>query len=73
MARSGDVGGIEDVLQSQDTVKLDTLDENKVSLYILCLSVWVSICLYPKNVKTDEAIGPNFCLGPHMTTGKVFR
>ena len=28
--------------------------------YILCLSVWVSVCLYPINVKTAEPIGSNF-------------
>ena len=26
------------------------------SIYILCLSVWVSVCLYPINVKTAEVI-----------------
>ena len=40
-----------------------------VSIYIYtCLSV----CLYPINVKTAEPIGTKFCVGPHMTPGKVF-
>ena len=29
------------------------------------------ICLNPINVKTAEPIGPKFCVGPHMTPGKV--
>ena len=33
-----------------------------VHLYFACLSVWVSACLYPINVKTAESIGPNFLL-----------
>ena len=38
---------------------------------LVCLgSVWVAIRLYPINVKTDEPIGPKFCVGPHMTPGK---
>ena len=37
-------------------------------MYILCLSV----SLYPKNVKPAKPIGPNFFVGPHMTTGKVY-
>ena len=28
--------------------------------------------LYPINVKTAEPIGPTFCVGPHMTPGKVY-
>ena len=28
--------------------------------------------LYPINVKTAEPIGPNLCVGPHVTSGKVY-
>ena len=37
-------------------------------IFILCLS-W---CLYPINVNTAKPIGPKFCVGPHMTPGKVY-
>ena len=30
------------------------------------------VCLYPINVKTNEPIRPKFCVGPHMTPGKVY-
>ena len=40
----------------------------KSLVYILCLSV----CLYPINVKTAEPIGPEFCVVPYLTTGKVY-
>ena len=40
------------------------------STYILCLSV----CPYGSNKrKVAEPIGPKFCVGPHMTPGKVYR
>ena len=43
-------------------------------LYInlACLSVLVSVCLYPINVKTVEPIGPKFFVEHHVTTGKVY-
>ncbi len=34
--------------------------------------VRVLICLFPINVKTAEPIGPKFCVGPHITPGKVY-
>ena len=37
---------------------------------LVCLSMFV--CLYPTNVKTAEPIGPKFCVGPHLTPGKVY-
>ena len=40
------------------------------SIYILCLSVYLSVCLHLINVTTAESIGPQFFLGPHMTQGK---
>jgi len=40
-----------------------------LKIYMLCLPV----CLYPINVKTAEPIGPTFCVGSHMTPGKVYR
>ena len=30
---------------------------------------WVSVCLYPINVKKAESIGPKFFVGHHVTTG----
>ena len=36
------------------------------------LSVWVSVSLYPMNVKTAEPIGPKNFVGHHVTTGKVY-
>ena len=32
----------------------------------------LSVRLYPMNVKTAEPIGPEFCVGPHVTQGKVY-
>ena len=31
---------------------------------------WVSVCLYPINVKTAEPIGPKFFVGHHVTQGR---
>ena len=31
----------------------------------------LSVCLYPKNIKTAEPIGPKFFVGSRMTPGKV--
>ena len=45
----------------------------KLYINLACLSVWVSVCLYPINVKTAETIGPKFFVGHHMTTGKVYQ
>ena len=42
------------------------------SIYNLCLSGWVSVCLCPINVKIAEPIGPKFYLTPHITPGKVY-
>ena len=36
------------------------------------LFVYLSVCLYPINVKTAEPIGPKFFVGHHVTTGKVY-
>ena len=41
-------------------------------IYFACLSVCSFVCLYPIDVKTAEPIGPKFCVGPHVTTGKVY-
>ena len=47
----------------------------QVSIYILCLYVCLFVCLfvclYPINVKTAEPIGSKFCVGTHVTLGKV--
>ena len=37
---------------------------------LICLSTGV---LYPINVKTATPIGPKFCVGLHMSTGKVYQ
>ena len=44
------------------------------NLYInlACLSVCLGVCLYPINVKTAEPIRPKFCVGPHVSPGKVY-
>ena len=39
---------------------------------IYTLLVWLSVSLYPINVKTAEPIGPKFCVGPQMTPGKIY-
>ena len=48
--------------------------QRQVLLYInlACLSVCLSACLYPINVKTAEPIGPKLFVGHHVTTGKVY-
>ena len=38
----------------------------------VCLFVCLFVCLYPINVKTAEPIGPKFCVGYHVTPGKVY-
>ena len=43
-----------------------------VFFVFFCLLAWVSVCLYPINVKTAKLIGPKFCVGPHMTPGKIY-
>ena len=39
---------------------------------MFCLSDYPSVCLYSINVKMAEPIGPKFCVGFHMTPGKVY-
>ena len=44
-------------------------------IYIKIWLVWLFVCLsvsYTINVKTAEAIGPNFFVGHYVTTGKVY-
>ena len=48
------------------TSKLSVSKGYLISIYTLL------VCLYPKNVKTAELIGRKFCVGPHMTPGKVY-
>ena len=40
---------------------------------IYTLLVWVSVRLYPINVKAAQPIMPKFCMGTQMTPGKVYR
>ena len=36
------------------------------------MSKWSAACLFESNnVKTHEPIGPKFCVGPHLTPGRV--
>ena len=44
----------------------------KIYINLACLSVCLSVCLCPINVKTAEPIGPKFFLGHHATLGKVY-
>ena len=44
---------------------------------LACLSWWVFGCLFvcfyvSNNVKTAKPIGPKFCVGHHVTPGKVY-
>ena len=44
---------------------------------LACLSWWVFGCLFvcfyvSNNVKTAEPIGPKFCVGHHVTPGKIY-
>ena len=36
------------------------LESGKISIYILCMSIFLSVSLYPLNVKTAELIRPKF-------------
>ena len=53
---------------------LPSLDITCRNLYInlACLSVCLSVRLYPINVKTAEPIGPKFFVGHHVSPGKVY-
>ena len=51
---------------------LQQLFKHNLYINLACLSVWVSVCLYPINVKTAEPIGTKFCVGHHVTPGKVY-
>ena len=42
------------------------------SIYKFGLSVCLSVCFYPINVKTAEPIGPKFFVGHHVILGKVY-
>jgi len=46
--------------------------ETMSSIYKFGLSVCLSVCLYPINVKTAEPIGPKFFVGHLGTPGKVY-
>ena len=53
-----------------DSLKFFTFSTS--SIYKFGLSVCLSVCLYPINVKTAEPIGPNFFVGHLGTPGKVY-
>ena len=44
--------------------------ESSIFIYTLLVFLFVC-CLYTINVKTPEPIGPNLCVGPHMSPEKV--
>ena len=43
-----------------------------LSVQLIYILVCLSIRLYPINLKTAEPIWSKFCVGPHMTPGKVY-
>ena len=47
------------------------VEMRKLLLYIN-FAWWVSVCLYPINVKTAEPVRARFCVGPHVAPGKVY-
>ena len=55
----------EKMLTNKDTIKSWN---RRWARSALCLSG----CLYPINVKTAKPIGLKFCVGPHLTLGKVY-
>ena len=65
----------EEEKQAEDQSRLVREIAQQVSIYILCLYVCLFVCLfvclYPINVKTAEPIGSKFCVGTHVTLGKV--
>ena len=50
--------------------------ESLVYIYTLwvfgCFGVCLYVRLYPIDVQMAKPICPNFCVGPHMTPGKVY-
>ena len=48
---------------------------DNINFYLYIYFACLSVCpfTYPINVKTAKPIGPKFCVGPHMTPGKVYR
>ena len=49
---------------------LGKMYQNTIHLYLNLACLFV--CLYPKNIKTAEPIGPNFFVGSRVTPGKVY-
>ena len=45
---------------------------SNVQCSVLQCTTYLFVCLYTKIVITAEPIGPKFCVGPHMTPGKVY-
>ena len=50
----------------------DYLKDSHLYINLACLSVCLSVCLYPINVKTAEPIGPKFFVGHLGSPGKVY-
>ena len=40
--------------------------------FVIYIKKCLSVCLYPRNVKTAEPIGPKFFVGSRVTPGKVY-
>ena len=49
------------------------IDWLEILIYIYTLLVCLGVCLHPMNVKKAKPIGPKFCVGLHMSPGKVYR
>ena len=55
--------------------RIEKNSNGRLIIYIYTFA-WVSgclfVCLCPINVRTAKPIGPKFCVGPHMTPGKIY-
>ena len=87
LARSGDRFEVPKYFQKEEAEEVDSEQpgakpvkgqsfftygsERHLSIYKFGLSVCLSVCLYPINVKTAEPIGPKFFVGHLGTPGKV--
>ena len=43
----------------------------KVHLYIYIYLLFLSVCLFPLNVKKTEPIGSKVCVGPRITLSRL--
>ena len=59
------------IVLKSSSLKHDIIPLQKMMTSIYTLLVWVSVCLYPINVKTAEPIGPKICNPSRNPCGKV--